>query len=333
MRPTSDTTVQRPDLGQAVWEVMTEAPTMGFVGMQIMPFFPVAKNAAEYPVIPKESLFNLLDTARGPLGHYNRSDGEFESGFYRTSENGLERRVDDRYLALYSSLFDYEMTISKILMNDILRAQEYRIAQKIFNTTNFTAHNAGVAWTTIASANPKSDVNTGKTALRALGVVPNCLIIPYAVFQTLQSVADIKTQVYQLFPDAAKTGQVTIEHLKTYFDVPRVMVAGALYNQSNSGQNATLAEMWGSRYAMLCRVAEPGADVIEPCIGRTFKWNEGASEEVVVEEYYSDEVRSNILRVRHDTTEAFLASFDDDGNAKSEISKACGYLIDTTAAS
>ena len=332
MRPTSDTTVQRPDLGQAVWEVMTEAPTMGFVGMQIMPFFPVAKNAAEYPVIPKESLFSLLDTARGPLGHYNRSDGEFESGFYRTAENGLERRVDDRYLALYSSLFDYEMTISKILMNDILRAQEYRIQQKIFNTGNFSAHNATIAWSTLASANPKSDVNTGKAAMRTLGVVPNCLIIPYAVFQTLQSVADIKTQVYQLFPDAAKTGQVTIEHLKTYFDVPKVMVAGALYNSANQGQNATLAEMWGSRYAMLCRVAEPGADVIEPCIGRTFKWNEGASEEVVVEEYYSDEVRSNILRVRHDTTEAFLASYDEDGNVKSEISKACGYLIDTTAA-
>lgn len=332
MRPTSDTTVQRPDLGQAVWEVMTEAPTMGFIGTQIMPFFPVPKNAAEYPVIPKESLFNLLDTARGPLGHYNRADSEFESGFYRTSENGLERRVDDRYLSLYSSLFEYEMTISKMLMNDILRAQEHRIAAKIFNTSNFSPHNAATAWTTVATASPKTDVNTGKSSLRALGIVPNCLIIPYNVFNTLQNVSEITEQVYQLFPDAAKTGQVTIEHLKTYFDLPKIYVAGALYNSSNSGQDASLSEMWGSRYAMLCRVAEPDSDIIEPCIGRIFRWNEGAAEEVVVEEYYSDEVRSNILRVRHDTDEAFLASYDSSGTAKSQISKSCGYLIDTTAA-
>ena len=333
MRPTSDTALQRPDLGQSVWEVMQEAPTMGYVGMQVMPYFPVARNAAEYPVIPKEALFNLLDTARGPLGHYNRSEDEFESGFYRTQENGLERRVDDRYLALYATLFDYELTISKILMNDIMRAQEYRIAQKLFSAANFTAHNATVAWATSDTAKPKTDVDAGKAAMRLLGIVPNCLVIPYAVFLNLQKVSEIKTQVYQLFPDAAKTGQVSIEHLRTYFDIPQVLVAGALYNNANRGQNADLAEMWGGRYAQLCRVATPGADVIEPCIGRTFRWNEGAAQEVIVEEYYSKEVRSNILRVRHDTSEAFLASYDESGTVKSEISKACGYLIDTTATS
>lgn len=333
MRPTSDTALSRPDLGQAIYETLENAPTMGFVGLQMMPIFRVMEQSADYPVIPKESLFNLLDTKRGPYGHYNRYTGVFEAGYYRTSENGLERPVDDRFKKLYESKFQYELTISNILMQDILRAQEMRIKDKLFNTTNFTAHNVSVAWSTEATAAPKADIETAKAALRANGIIPNCLLIPYAQFQNLQIVADIKTQVYQLFPDAAKTGQITVNHLKTYFDVEQIIIAGGLYNSANQNQNATLADIWGNRYAMLCRVATTGQDISEPCVGRTFLWNEGEAQSVIVEGYYSDEVRAQILRVRHDTSEALLASMDDNGSEKSAISKACGYLLDCTAAS
>lgn len=334
MRPSSGSLTRRPDLGVIAYETLTSAPTMGYIGLQVMPPFRVPEQTADYPVMPKEALFNLLDTARGPLGHYNRGEDEFERGKYSTSEHGLERRIDDRFAAIYSSEFAYETAIANILMQNILRAQEYRIAAKIINTSNFTAHNASVAWGTHATASPKADIEAGKTALRALGIVPNALILPWSIFQDLQFVTEIKTQVYQIFPDAAKTGQITMSHLQTYFDVPKIMVAGALYNASNNPQAANLSDIWGSRYAMLCRVAEgDSADVIEPCIGRTFYWNEGANQEVIVERYRDENVRSDVLRVRHDVQEAFLASYDDDNVVVSEISKACGYLIDTTAAS
>jgi len=331
MKPTSDTTLQRPDLGQAVWETMQNAPTMGYIGLEVMPIFGVAETSAEYPVIPKEALFNMLDTKRGPLGHYNRSEDEFESGYYKTAENGLERRIDERYAAIYGSKFNYELTIANILMNDILRAQEKRTATKIFNTSNFSVTNAATSWATHATADPKADIETGKESLRGNGIIPDSLVLNHTAFNDLKLNADVQEKIYQLFPEAAKTGQISIDHLKTYFDVEQVLVAGALYNSAKRGQDASLADIWGSQYAMLCRTS--AADITEPCIGRTFLWNEGASEEVIVEQYYSDEVRSDILRVRHDTAEAFMASYDEDNAVKSEISKACGYLIDCTAAS
>lgn len=333
MRPTHDTTLQRPDLGIAVWEAMTESLLMGFIGLQVMPYFPVLEVTAEYPVMSKEALFNLLDTRRSSKGTYNRSEDEFESGYYRTNENGLERRIDDRYEKIYGSKFAYELTIAKILLNDILRAQEYRVKTKVFNTSNFTAHNAGTAWSTSADADPKSDVDAGKEDRRAAGILCDTLILNYSSFLDVTNCDAVKENVYQLFPDAAKTGQVSIEHLKTYFDIPKIFIAGALYNTAARQQDASLSDMWGSQYCMLCKTANPGDDVTEPSIGRIFRWNEGAAEETIVEEYYSDEARSRILRVRHDTQEAFLASYDEDGTVKSEISKACGYLIDATAAS
>lgn len=334
MRPTSDTAIQRPDLGAVVYETLSSSPLMGFIALLVMPIFRVARQAAEYPVIPKEALFNLLDTTRGAYGNYNRYEGSFESGKYATQDRGLERAVDDRFRDIYKSLFDYERTIADILMNDILRSQEYRVAQKIMNATNFTAHNAAINWATVGSATPRVDVETGKSALRALGVMANTLIINYTAFLNLRLNADVQSKVYQIFPDAAKTGNITIQHLMAYFDIPRILVAGGLYNTAKFAQDASLSDIWGTRYAMLCRTAEgDSSNIIEPCIGRTFVWNEGAGQEVIVEQYRDEGARGDVLRVRNDVQESFLASYDEDNTVKSEISKACGYLIDTTAAS
>jgi len=332
MQPTSDTSLQRPDLGAAVWETMQNAPEQGYIGLQVMPLFGVTKNSAEYPVIPKKSLFNLLDATRASHGGYNRFDDEFESGYYVTSEKGLEHRIDRRYAAIYSSLFAYELTISRILMNNILRAQEKRIADKIMNASNFTAHNATVAWDTPATADPLKDINAGRESLRASGITPNKLIINYTNYMQLIATKKVQDAVYQIFPDAAKTGNIGIKHLEAYLDIP-ILLAGALYNTAKRGQDASLSDLWGTRYAMLCRVAS--GDITEPCIGRTFIWNESGNgaAETIVEQYYKEEIRSDILRVRHDVSESFLLSRDENGTAKSEISKACGYLIDTTAAS
>lgn len=333
MRPTGDTTLSRPDLGQAVFEVMQESPTMGFIGLSVMPIFPVAEYSATYPVIPKEALFNIHDVRRSAKGGYNRVEEGFEEGYYKTNDNGLEYPIDDRLSAIYSSKFAYESMIATMLMNKILRAHEKRVADKIFSTSNFTATNATTAWSTTASADPVYDIDEGKDSLRDNGIEPNTLIIPWTGFKYLRQCDDLKEQVYQLFPDAAKTGRVTIEHLRTVFDVERILVAGALYNSSKKGQDASLSDVWGTRYAMLCKTADAGVDVTEPCIGRTFLWNEGQNGSLpVVEQYREEGVRGDVLRVRHDSSESFLASYDEDGTVKSEISKACGYLIDMTAA-
>lgn len=332
MRPTQDTTLSRPDLGQVVYEVMQESITMGFIGLQVMPVFPVAEWSATYPVIPKEALFNVHDAKRAATSAYNRVDEEFEEGFYKTADNGLEYPVDDRLSAIYTSKFDYDRIIVEMLMNKILRGHEKRVADKILSATNFTAHNADTSWATTASADPVYDIEEGKDSLRANGIEPDTLIIPYEGIKNLRQNDSVKDMVYKVFPDAAKTGRVTVDHLKTVFDVPKVLIAGGLYNSAKKGQSASLSDIWGARYAMLCKTAN--GDITEPCVGRTFLWNEGQNGSLpIVEEYREEQTRGNVLRVRHDSIESFLASYDEDGVVKSQISKSCGYLIDMTATS
>jgi hypothetical protein len=334
-RPTNDTTLSRPDLGQAVWEVQQDAPTMGFVGLQVMPIFPVAEQTGSYSVVPAEALFNIHDTKRNADGAYNRVSEEFEAGYYATNDNGLEAPIDDRKAAIYASRFAYESTIATLLMNKILRGHEYRVKTKLFNTSNFSAVNAGTSWDTASSADPVSDIETGKEVLRKRGVEADTLILPYDGLVKLRLVDDIISRVYKVFADAQKSGQITVAHLQAVFDLPKILVAGALYNSAKKGQSKSLADLWGSQYCMLCKTANPGDDIVEPSIGRTMLWNEGAggTDMPIVEQYRDEKVRGDVLRVRHDSNEQFLLSYDEDGSAKSEISKNCGYLLDYTAAS
>lgn len=333
LKPTSDTALQRPDLGQMAYEINTNAPTMGYIGGIVFPDFPVPVSSMEYPVMPKESLLQLLDVNRGPYGHYNRWEGEFESGHFKTTEKGLEVKKDDRFLALYRSMLDYEGSLVRLNQEGILRAKEYAIAAKVFNTTQFTAHNASVAWSTAATAAPRTDILAAKAALRALGIVPNALIIPYQGLLWLQNATAVQTAVTNIFSDPQKTGMIEIAHLRAYLEVEQIIVAGGIYNSAKRGAAATVAEIWGSRYAMLCRIGTQGADIAEPCIGRTFRWNEGANAEIIVEQYRDETVRADIIRNRHDVDYAYIRSYDEDGTVKSDISAASGYLIDMTAAS
>jgi hypothetical protein len=318
--------IHRPDLGQVVTETASQASELGFIAPVVMPYFSVTEQSGVYPVIPAKALFNIVDTKRGPKGNYNRSVENFESGIYATSENGLEMPIDERFKNIYKSMFDMEAAVANILMGKIQRAYEVRVASKIMNTSNYPHVDVSKKWTDV-TADVKADVDTSKEVMRKKGVPPNLLVISWTTFLNIKKTTMVKDAIKYIFPDTAKTGAITKEHLEAYLEID-IEVAGALQNSAKKGANASLADIWSSDYAMLCRVAAPGSDISEPSVGRTLIWNEGASEDFVVEEYYEDQVRANILRVRHDTDEALLTSIDSDTKAaKSQVSKNCGLLI------
>jgi len=326
MKPTDNSPTPRPDLGLVVTEVRSNAPTQGFIADRVFPYFHVSAQSADYPVLPAKATFNVHDTQRASGGNYQRVSEEFEFGHYKTNENGLEYPVDDRFSSMYGGLFNYESSISTLLMDKILRAREARVAAKVFNSRNYAHTDAAKVWTD-TTADLKADVDARREALRSRGIDANLLIVNWANFQAMCKNAKVIEAVRDIFPDAAKSGTVSIKHLETYLDV-NLAVAGALQNTAKKSKAAALANIWSSDFAMLACVAEgPDTDVLAPCIGRTFCWNEGASEDVIVEEYRENSSRASILRVRHDSSEHLLCSRDDDGNPISPISKHCGELI------
>jgi len=329
MRPSTSAAVYRPDLGQAVMEYVEDA-SMQPIGLQVMPLFPTAKQAASFPVIPKESLLSIPDTARAPRGRYNRGDWTYERGTFQTEEQGWEEPVDDAERALLEGeapgLADNVAT--KRAWGHIMRAQEKRIADMVFNATTFTTVTADVTneWDDATNATPVADVNDAILTIRGnCGMLPNTLIIAYSTFLNLKNCDEIVDKLKYTFP-GIDLNRMTSEQLAAVFNIPKVLIGGSVYNSAGVGLDATIANLWDNEYAMLTRTAS-GNDITEPCIGRTFLWTEDSPQNPIVESYREDQSRSDIIRVRHHVDECLILSKDSSGTPVSNIAVACSYLL------
>jgi len=327
-RSSNATSIIRPDLGIAVMEYV-ESPEQGLIGTQVMPIMPVDLESAGFNVIPKKVLMKIYDTKRASRGNYNRSDWDYEEGFYRCKENGWEELIDDKERArlerMNPGLADFIAT--KRAMNIILKGQEKRISDKVFNATNFTPHAVAVEWSEYATATPIVNVRTGKKAFRAqCGRLPDALIINWSTFENLKGCDEIRDLLKYTYPGLDINKMTSVE-LARLFDLPQVLVGGAVYDSAAKNVTSTITDVWSGEYAALVKIASDRQDITSPGIGWTFLWNEDSPENPVVEQYRAEGNRSDVFRVRHDTDEYLLKSVDEDGNTVSNIAAACCYLM------
>jgi hypothetical protein len=307
-RPTSTTTIQRPDLGVLVYEYVMNAADRGFICLDLLPLFEVGEQSADYPVIPFEALLKIQSTARAPRGAYPRGDYEFETGTYSCKENGWEEPVDDVERKLYRRFFDAEVVASLRATDILLRAQEARVAAKLFNTGNITqTSGVSVEWNTAATCTPREDVATAKEAMRAAGQPkPNVLVISEKVFNKLMLAKQVTDAFRYTSPFETAPFEAKKRLLAMFLDIDRVLVGGAIKDSAKKGKAISAADIWDDEYAGLFRVSAGGQDLREPCVGRTFLWTADSPQNVVTESYREEQTRSDIYRVRQYTDEAFI---------------------------
>jgi hypothetical protein len=327
MRPKSDAATYRPDLGQAVMEFV-EGSTMGFIGLEVMPIFKTAVNASTYPVIPMEALLDAPDADRAPRGKYQRDDFDYERGQFQTAEKGVEEPVDDSE----RSLFDQEspgmadLVATERAYKKILRSQEKRIADKMFNAVNFTANAVTNEWDDYTNAVPVQDVNDAVLAFRLqCGMLPDALIIAYSTFVNLKTCDEVVDKLKYTYP-GIDLNKMNSQHLADIFNVPRVLVGGAVYNSGGKGVSGTVTDIWSNEYAQLVKISS-GPDISQPGVGRTFLWTEDSPQNPIVESYREEQSRSDIFRVRHHVDECFIQSKDTSGTVVSNVAANCQYLL------
>ncbi len=319
------TVASRPDLGVMFNEAMANGPMNGFIASRVFPFWFVGNQSGRYNVLPAKALFNVVETRRASGAGYSRSSEAFEAGLYATDEYGHEQPLDDRFVAMYRDEIEAEAIATRICIDKVMRGHEARAAAKV-TTANYNSGACGTTWADHDNADPKNDVDGGVDAMRTLGVSPNVMIITWTEYRNLCNCAAIKEGVYNLFPDQAKTGTIKLPQLETYLDIP-IVLAGAMANTAKKPKDTSLTDIWTAGQATLARIAAPGDPDFEPCMGRTFAWNEGAGSDLIVEEYYSEETRARIIRARFDVDLALIKSLDEDKNVLTNVSKNCAHII------
>jgi len=301
--------IPRLELGVAVMEYMEQANE--FVGTQVLPVFRTQKQKAVFPAITRESITRDADTKRAARGNYNRDGFSAKDKSYSCEEHGLEGVLDDTERALYATDFDAELVTTRITTRRVMQAQEKRIADLLFNTTTFTGSalftdNSGNRWSD-PNSNVIAQVRAAKAKVRAnCGMEANALIMSTTNIERLKANKDIIDAIKY----TARASDAEIRNaLSDLFGIKFIFEGKAIRNSAKEGKSFISADIWSSVYAMLAVVDGTGQDLAQPCIGRTFLWQTDSPDNAVVEQYRSEETRSDIYRVRQHVDEMIIDEY------------------------
>jgi hypothetical protein len=300
----------RLDLGAAIEEYVQDAGD--FIGTRLFPIFKTPQKAANFSAITRETLTQTPDTKRAANGKYNRGSIGAKDVGYSCEENGFEMPLDDGERKNYAKDFDAELAVSKAAMNIVLRGQEARIASTAINTSIFTG---APLLTDVSGSNPWSDdtkdiiktIRDGKSKVRInCGMLPNTVLMS---FDNLNRCLANKGIMEAIKYTARPTEAEIINALKDLFGVQNILIGNAIKNSAKEGQAFSGLDIWGSTYVLLAVSAQDGQDPTQPSIGRTFLWANDSPENVMVEQYRDESIRSDVYRSRQHSDEVLLDKY------------------------
>ena len=309
--PSTSLATHRPDLEASLMEFDLQANYGGFIANDVFPVLEVQNKAGIFGKVPLEQLLQNTETRRAPGSGYARSGWTFTTDSFSCEEHGWEESVDDSEAEMYADFFDAELIATQRAMSNILVNHEKRLAAALFNTSTFSPTTVTNEWNKADGTGvPVTDVETAVQAIYdASGLWSNALIVGKKVFRHLRENSQVRDRIASSGAgDPTKAQDVTVNMLKAVFDLDYIFVCGGTKNSANEGQTATPAQIWDDEYAMICKVAT-GADVREPCLGRTFHWSaDGSTAGGMLESYRDENVRSDVVRVRHDVHQKILVT-------------------------
>ena len=306
MYPTSGATI-RADLNIKVEEA--SAADSFFIGERVMPPLPVEAKSGTYPKlkIAAAELLSSISTDRQRGGSYGKVVRAWDSDTYDCVDRGLEEPVDDCDARDLARFFDLESSAARLTMRNMKTAAEVRIAAATMNATTFGAGtNSAVAYTQAAIATIDFPLDVGAAVERVAnnGVQANTIVLSSTVLERLK-----RSTLLQSFVRGSIVGNsqlpMTAANIAAAFadyGITQVLVGRARYNTAKKGQAYSAGSVWGTTYVWVGAV-NPGARTpMDGGAGFTLYWNaEGGP--YVTETYRSEEHRSNMVRVRQNTTE------------------------------
>ena len=300
----STSVVFRDDLSSHLREYDSQAAAARFIGLKAAPIRPVAKKAGQFAIFRRADMKKPADVSRAAGGDYNRIQTRFGAGTYACVEHGLEHPIDDGDREEYIDQFDADSEAAEALRFQILMAHERRVAA-LYAAAGLTNHNVGTAWTTVATASPLDDIQTGiDTVQDACGVGGEAmsLIIPRVDFREALKTAAVIAKLPTLFP-GVQPALIQPAQFAAMLGIKSVLVAGGVYDSAGEGLAEVNTQIWTGGVMYLAVLAEPNASLITPSAARTILWTRRSPSLPVVESYREDKIASDIIRVRDDTDE------------------------------
>lgn len=311
----TSTAIPRQDLAGSL---MTTKMLYAAIATAIFVPFTVGLKRGGFGKIPLAALLQRVNAARAASGHYNRSTWKFDDDSYACQEFGHEETKDDSEAKMYGSVMDYEAVLAGRGRGIIVREQEARVQAIVHSTSNFplsgnTGKTVSNAWSDRTNATPITDCADARAGVRArYGFDPDTIQISRDRWDPLWQNAQIRdNSKYVMNIEAPMPSDAARAHMASMLGFRELLIGDMPYNSADEGQTASVANIWPANRVFVFKKAE-SQDIAEPCIGRTMSWEEDGGL-LLVEEYRSEDRRSDVIRVRQHLQEKLLLD--------------CGYLL------
>jgi hypothetical protein len=298
----------RADLTAVVEEARNRSLTL--IGEQACPMIGVDAKSGTYPKVQLAAgaLLDNLSTVRTRGGSYNEVSRAWTTDTYDCVDRGLEEPVDDTDVKDMARFFDVEASVARNVLHNMKLDHEVRAAAQIMSATNFGAGtNSAVAYTVAnkATVDFPLDVLAAIDRVVAKGEMANTIIMSGQVFNRIKLCALTQSFIRGATKSSDTTMNINAQSVADAFKdsgIERCLVGAAQYNTAKKGQAVSLSSVWGVTYVWVGYL-NPGASVVQDAgAASTLVWNaEGGL--FVSETYRNESRRSNMVRVRQNTTE------------------------------
>ena len=250
---------------------------------------------------------DAVATERAKGGSYGQVSRKWTSDAYDCIDRGLEEAVDDTDQRDLKRFFNAEATAARLTLRNVNLAHELRVSAATMNATNYGAGtNSAVAYTeaNIATIDFAADVLAAIERLSDNGVEGDTIVLSSTLLNRLK-----RSTKLQAWVRGTLTGEVALainadSIAKSFADhgISKCLVGRARYNTAKKGAAASVANIWGNTYVWVGRTNPGASSAQDGGAGFTMYWNEEGGL-FISETYRSEEKRSNMVRVRQNTTE------------------------------
>lgn len=301
----------RPDI-KVFLEQAREADK-GLIAERVLGVYQSDTVSGKYPryMLAKGNLLKVkTDTKRGPGGSYKRVNRAYEWDSFDCEDRGLEGSIDDTDAKKVKQFFDMEVKEALLVRRNVALAYEIRVANLVMNSglSGFTATNPAVNYTAVNldTINFPQDVADARLRMEAVGVDPNeaSLVMSSLLWNRVRRT---KILLSYVFGNNANVGNasITLEQAAKALEIKEIIIGGRNYDNAKEGAAAAnMVPIWPNSTFLLAKLGE--GDFANGGIGRTITWTEDASGLYVPETYREEVTRSDIVRVRQNTTEKII---------------------------
>lgn len=248
-------------------------PNNEFVGPQLFPVVPVAKQSNKYYVFGREAwAVEPGGDWRAPAAVANEIPGlQVSVDSYFAKEHALQIPVADEEYENVDSPLQPRADATNLVTQKILLGREITMQTLVTTAANFATGNSvtlsGTSqWNDYVNSHPIAAIKAGKYAMNAkLFIDPNTVVIPYQVMMQLEDHPDFIQRIQY-----SERGIITPDIIASVIGIDNVIVPGVGFNSANPGQTATLGYLWGKDVLLAYVPPAPGLKV--PAFGYEFNW-------------------------------------------------------------